>query len=180
MKARVPAPGSSGASRVRFARNSRCALFSWLTFPQVKARRNEPSVDGARTPPNSLSIAPCRSRPMSSIEVGARGHAGRQAGDLQARVRAAVAAGADVRGGQVVQPGALGEGGQRDQAGVRDQVRVVERRARFRERMQQSHLRGVLSGGYVEASDTPLSQFRGHLSYYFRRKYGEFAGWIQA
>ena len=79
--------------------------------------------------------------------VGARGHAGRQAGDLQARVRAAVAVRADVRRGQVVQPGTLGEGGQRDQAGVRHQVRVVKRRARFRERMQQSHLRGVLSDG---------------------------------
>jgi hypothetical protein len=32
--------------------------------------------------------------------------------------------------------GALGQGRQRHQAGVRDQVRVVKRRARFRERMQ--------------------------------------------
>src|SRR5262249_19809215 len=30
-------------------------------------RRNDPSVDGARIPPNSAGIAPCRSRPMSSM-----------------------------------------------------------------------------------------------------------------
>ena len=44
------------------------AASSWRTLPQVNERRNDPSVDGARTPPNSSGIAPCRSRPMSSIE----------------------------------------------------------------------------------------------------------------
>jgi len=36
------------------------------TFPQVNERRNEPSVNTARTPPNSAGIAPCPQR-MSSI-----------------------------------------------------------------------------------------------------------------
>ena len=39
-----------------------------VLLPQVNERRNDPSVDGARTPSNSVLIAPCRSRPMSSIE----------------------------------------------------------------------------------------------------------------
>jgi len=34
----------------------------------VNARRNVPSLDGARTPVNSRSIAPCRSTSMSSME----------------------------------------------------------------------------------------------------------------
>jgi len=34
----------------------------------VNERRNEPSVDGARTPPNRSGMAPWRSRPISSIE----------------------------------------------------------------------------------------------------------------
>jgi hypothetical protein len=34
----------------------------------VNERKNDPSVDGARTPPNRSVIAPCRSKSMSSIE----------------------------------------------------------------------------------------------------------------
>jgi len=152
MKAMVPAPGSSGASRARFTRNSRWTLVSRLTFPQVKARRNDPGVDEARTPPNTFSVAPCRSRPMPSIESAPAAMPAAR----HATFSPAFAARADVRGGETAQAGALGEGGQRDKARVRDQVRVVKRHARFRERMQQSQLRGVLPDGYVEASDTPI------------------------
>ncbi len=60
-------PGSSGARQARSASSSRLTFSSCSTFPQVKARRNEPSVDGARIPPNSAGIAPWRSRSMSSI-----------------------------------------------------------------------------------------------------------------
>ena len=67
-----------------------------------------------------------------------------------ARVGAGVA-GRSGGGGQVVQAGALSEGRDRDQAGVRDEVRVVERRARPSDDMQQSHSRGVLSDGFMEA-----------------------------
>ena len=35
--------------------------------PQVNERRNDPSVDGARIPPNNAGIAPCRSRSRSSM-----------------------------------------------------------------------------------------------------------------
>ena len=52
----------------QLASSSRPAAPCWRTLPQVNERRNDPSVDGARTPPNSSGIAPCRSRPMSSIE----------------------------------------------------------------------------------------------------------------
>jgi hypothetical protein len=68
MKASTSEPGSSGVQRASSASSSRLTFSSWRTFPQVKARRNDPSVDGARTPPNSLFIAPWRSRPMSPIE----------------------------------------------------------------------------------------------------------------
>ena len=35
MNAKVPAPGSSGASRASAIKNSRPAVSSWLTLPQV-------------------------------------------------------------------------------------------------------------------------------------------------
>jgi hypothetical protein len=41
---------------------------AWRTLPQLNERRNDPSVDGARTPPNGSVMAPWRSRSMSSIE----------------------------------------------------------------------------------------------------------------
>ena len=63
----LSAPGSSGARLASSASSARLTFSSWRTFPQVKERRNEPSVDGARIPPNSSSIAPCRSRSMSSM-----------------------------------------------------------------------------------------------------------------
>ena len=39
-----------------------------ICVPWVNVRRNVPNVDGARTPSNSRSIPPCRSRSISSIE----------------------------------------------------------------------------------------------------------------
>ena len=73
------------------------------------------------------------------------GHPGDQAPDLQIRVDAAVAARADVLGGQVRQAGAGRKGHHRDQPGVRHERRVVKARLDLRQLMQQSHLRGVLS-----------------------------------
>ena len=67
MNASSSLPGSSRGSAASAAVRPRCALSSWRTFPQVNARRKEPRVDGARTPPNTVSIAPSRSRPMSSM-----------------------------------------------------------------------------------------------------------------
>ena len=61
------AAGQRGVRRASSARNSRCTFSSCRTFPQVNERRNDPSVDGARTPPNSNAIAPCRSTSMSSM-----------------------------------------------------------------------------------------------------------------
>jgi hypothetical protein len=58
MKARAPDPGSSGVRRASSASTSRLTFSSCSTFPQVKARKNDPSVDGARTPPDSTGIAP--------------------------------------------------------------------------------------------------------------------------
>jgi hypothetical protein len=66
-KASTSLPGSSGARRASPASTSRLSFSSWSTFPQVNDRRNDPSVDGARIPPNSEGIAPCRSRSRSSM-----------------------------------------------------------------------------------------------------------------
>jgi hypothetical protein len=66
-KATASLPGSSGARRASSASNSRLTFSSCSTLPQVNERRNDPSVDGARTPPNSDRIAPCRSRSRSSM-----------------------------------------------------------------------------------------------------------------
>jgi hypothetical protein len=67
MNATVSLPGSSGARQASRASSSRPTCSSWSTFPQVNDRRNDPSVDGARIPPDKAGIAPCRSRPMSSM-----------------------------------------------------------------------------------------------------------------
>ena len=64
-KASWPAPGSRPARLASSARNSRLTLPSWQTFPQLNERRNDPSVDGARTPSKITRIAPCRSTSMS-------------------------------------------------------------------------------------------------------------------
>ena len=66
--ARVSAPGSSGARRASSASSSRFTFPSCATLPQVNERRNDPSVDGARTPANTSGIAPWRSTSISSIE----------------------------------------------------------------------------------------------------------------
>ncbi len=55
----VPARQQRGTAGFTF---STCS-----TLPQVKARRNDPSVDGARIPPNSAGMAPCRRRSGSSM-----------------------------------------------------------------------------------------------------------------
>lgn len=98
--------------------------------------------------------------------VRARRHARDQAADLQARVRPAVPAGADVLGDQVVQPGALGEGHDGDQPGVRHQMRVIERRAGLPRAMQQSHVKGVLSARYwkLRNSHSPSSEGTFHVN----------------
>jgi hypothetical protein len=38
-------------------------------WPKVNVRRNVPNVEGARTPPNNLSISPCRSTSMPPISA---------------------------------------------------------------------------------------------------------------
>ena len=53
------------------------------TLPQVNERRNEPSVDGARTPPSRSVIA---QQVHVAGRVRACGHPGDQAGHLQIRV----------------------------------------------------------------------------------------------
>jgi hypothetical protein len=66
--ASTPAPGSSGVCRASSASRSRLTLPSWSTLPQVNDRRNGPTVDGARSPANTMLIAPWRSTSRSSIE----------------------------------------------------------------------------------------------------------------
>ncbi len=88
--------------------------------------------------------------------AGAGGHPRDQAADLQRRADPALAGGIDVPRDQLAEPGALGQRHDRDQPGMRHEIRVIKGRVRPREAMQQSHLTGVLSGGLLEASDTPI------------------------
>ena len=60
--------GKRGARRDRSASSNRLTFSSCRTLPQVKARTNDPSVEGARIPANTLPIAPCRSTSMSSMQ----------------------------------------------------------------------------------------------------------------
>jgi len=63
------APGSSspGAADASRASSRRATASSCRTLPQVNDRRNDPSVDGARIPPNTSVMAPYRSTSMSSM-----------------------------------------------------------------------------------------------------------------
>ena len=67
MNASTPAPGSSGAADASRVSSRRPTASSWRTLPQVNERRNDPSVDGARIPPNTSVMAPCRRTSMSSM-----------------------------------------------------------------------------------------------------------------
>src|SRR3954453_19916133 len=65
-------PASAGApSRAvcsaRLTRNLEATASSWRTCPKVNERRNDPSVEGAYVPVNTLPIPPWRSRAMSSM-----------------------------------------------------------------------------------------------------------------
>ncbi len=59
--------GNSGARPASPARNRAATASSCRTCPNVKARRNEPNVDGAYALVNTRPIPPCRSSAMSSI-----------------------------------------------------------------------------------------------------------------
>ena len=63
---------------------------------------------------------------------------------------------------------------------MRHQVRVIERCARFRERMQQLHLRGVLSDGYMAASATPIIPVQRAPLILFSQEPRRILRWIQA
>ena len=67
MNATTSLPGSSGVRRASSASSTRLTFSACRAFPQLNERKNDPSVDGARIPPNSAGIAPCRSRSMSSM-----------------------------------------------------------------------------------------------------------------
>jgi hypothetical protein len=49
------------------ASSSRLTFSNCRTLPQVNERRNDPNVDGARTPVNTLSMLPCRNTSRSSM-----------------------------------------------------------------------------------------------------------------
>ena len=62
------APGPAPAAHAR-RNNSSCTFSSWLTWPQVKLRRNVPSVEGARTPwPSTEGVSARRIRSASSMQ----------------------------------------------------------------------------------------------------------------
>lgn len=60
-------PGSRSAPAASAARTCLCTACNCLTCPWVNERTNVPSVDGARTPVKTRSIAPRRNRFRSSM-----------------------------------------------------------------------------------------------------------------
>jgi len=56
--------GVADASR---ARGRRATASSWRTLPQEKRPQERPRVDGARIPPNTSVMAPCRRTSTSSM-----------------------------------------------------------------------------------------------------------------
>ena len=101
-------------------------------------RRNDPSVDGARIPPNNARMAPCRSTSMSSMLSAPAAIPATRHGDLQLRVHPARPAEPDMLRGQVLQARPLRQGHHRDQPGPRHEIRVIKRRVGLRQLMQQS------------------------------------------
>ena len=99
----------------------------------------------------ATSMAPCRSRPMSSMLSAPAAMPATRQPTFRSRVHPALAAGPDVLREQSRQAGALGEGHHRDQAAVRHEIRVIERCPGPARAMRQSHLRGVLSDLVAEA-----------------------------
>lgn len=57
-----------GAWSANRARNREATASSWRTCPNVNARRNEPSVEGAYVRSKIRAMPPCRNTAMSSIE----------------------------------------------------------------------------------------------------------------
>jgi hypothetical protein len=78
-------------------------------------------------------------------------HPGHQARHFHRRVHPARPGDPDMLTGQIAQARSLRERHHRNQTRLRHQTRVIERRVDFRELVQQSHLRGVLSSSAIEA-----------------------------
>ena len=156
MNASVPAPGSSGARRASSDQELPARLLQLGDVTpgiaaQVRAQRGR-RPDAAEQ--RGHRAVPQQAHVIDRIRPG--GHPGDQARHLQVRVDPALAARPDVLRDQVRQPGALRQGHHRHQPGVRHEIRVIERCARLREAMQQSHLPGALSSSATEASATPI------------------------
>ena len=118
---------------------------------QVRAQRGR-GADAAE----QVLIAPCRSRPMSSMVSAPAAIPATRHGTFRSAFTPDSPPGRDVLGDQVGQAGALRQCHDRHQAGVRHEIRVIERCVRLRQAMQQSHLQGVLSNRVLEASVTPI------------------------
>jgi hypothetical protein len=60
-------PGNSGVRTASSPSTRRPTACGWRTFAWLNARRNDPSVDGARIPPKVAGMAPWRSTSMPSM-----------------------------------------------------------------------------------------------------------------
>ena len=114
-------------------------------------------MDGARTPPNKSGIAPCRSTSMSSMLSAPAAIPATRQRHLQLR-RSPRSGWRSVTCSPTrpARPQRSRQRHHRDQARPRHEIRVIKRCVRLRRIMQQSHLRGVLSAGSMEASATPI------------------------
>jgi hypothetical protein len=126
------------------------------TRPQVNERRNEPSADGARTPPNSSGIAPRRSRPMSPMLsvppiIPATRH-----GTFRYVFTPHLRPIRRCSSTRSPRTGALSRGHHRHQSSPRHQIRLSNDAWIFARPCNNRTLRGALSARNVEASGTPI------------------------
>ena len=156
MNASVSAPGSSGACPASAIRNSRaCLLQLGHVAPGIRAQvRSQRGRCPDAAEQRAHRAVPQQAHVIDAVRPG--GHPGHQARDLQGRVDAAFPARPGVLRDQAPQTGPVRQRHHRDQAGVRHEIRVVERRVRLRQAVQQSHLQGVLWNRVLEALDTPI------------------------
>ena len=118
-------------------------MSSCRTLPQVNERRNDPSVDGARIPPNKSAIAPCRSTSMSSTLSAPAAMPATRQGTFRfgfTPVRLAIVTCSRNPPGRSAPPAMTGTRPARDTRFGSSNDACV-----FRRIMRQLHLRGVLS-----------------------------------
>ena len=115
-----------GACRASPAMNRAATASSWRTCPKRNARRNVPSVEGARTPSNSRGIPPWRSTSMSAIESAPATMPATSADTFAPAATPAPPGTVRCASASSLSPARCGQRHRRDQPGARHEIRIIE------------------------------------------------------